>query len=91
MSAGRTRSGRERGADLRYNMEIRLEEAYSGKNRADSHSNFSHLRILLRLGRENRHPTRRRVQPAADRAASAMPRASSPWSELVQAVRAEVR
>ena len=31
MSAGRTRSGRERGADLRYNMEIRLEEAYSGK------------------------------------------------------------
>jgi molecular chaperone DnaJ len=28
---GRTRSGRERGADLRYNMEISLEEAYSGK------------------------------------------------------------
>jgi molecular chaperone DnaJ len=27
----RARSGRERGADLRYNMEIRLEEAYSGK------------------------------------------------------------
>jgi molecular chaperone DnaJ len=31
MAGGRTRSGRERGADLRYNMEIRLEEAYSGK------------------------------------------------------------
>src|SRR5438874_2120780 len=31
MGAGRARSGRERGADLRYNMEIRLEEAYSGK------------------------------------------------------------
>jgi molecular chaperone DnaJ len=31
MSGGRARSGRERGADLRYNMEIRLEEAYSGK------------------------------------------------------------
>jgi molecular chaperone DnaJ len=28
---GRGRSGRERGADLRYNMEISLEEAYSGK------------------------------------------------------------
>jgi molecular chaperone DnaJ len=28
---GRARSGRERGADLRYNMEIKLEEAYSGK------------------------------------------------------------
>src|SRR5271157_3054790 len=31
MGGGRSRSGRERGADLRYNMEIRLEEAYSGK------------------------------------------------------------
>jgi molecular chaperone DnaJ len=32
MSGARgARSGRERGADLRYNMEIRLEEAYSGK------------------------------------------------------------
>ena len=31
MASGRTRSGRERGADLRYNMEVRLEEAYSGK------------------------------------------------------------
>ncbi len=32
MGAARSRaSGRERGADLRYNMEIRLEEAFSGK------------------------------------------------------------
>src|SRR5438105_4382724 len=31
MGSGRGRSGRERGADLRYNMEISLEEAYSGK------------------------------------------------------------
>jgi len=31
MGGGRARSGRERGADLRYNMEIRLEEAYLGK------------------------------------------------------------
>jgi molecular chaperone DnaJ len=28
---GRSRSGRERGADLRYNMEITLEEAFAGK------------------------------------------------------------
>jgi len=28
----RSRSGRERGADLRYNMEITLADAYSGKN-----------------------------------------------------------
>ena len=31
MSSARGRTTRERGADLRYNMEIRLEEAYSGK------------------------------------------------------------
>ncbi|HEY1362261.1 MAG TPA: molecular chaperone DnaJ [Xanthobacteraceae bacterium] len=31
MGGGRGRTGRERGADLRYNMEISLEEAYSGK------------------------------------------------------------
>ena len=31
MGGGRGRSGRERGADLRYNMEISLEEAYFGK------------------------------------------------------------
>ena len=28
---GNSRSGRERGADLRYNMEVTLEEAYAGK------------------------------------------------------------
>jgi molecular chaperone DnaJ len=31
-SAQRGRSGRERGADVRYNMEISLQEAYAGKN-----------------------------------------------------------
>ncbi len=31
MSGGRRASGRERGADLRYNMEITLEDAYLGK------------------------------------------------------------
>jgi len=31
MASGRRSSGRERGADLRYNMEITLEEAYFGK------------------------------------------------------------
>jgi molecular chaperone DnaJ len=31
MAAARGRSGRERGADLRYNMEISLDEAYAGK------------------------------------------------------------
>jgi molecular chaperone DnaJ len=30
-AGGRQRSGRERGADLRYNMDIKLEEAFNGK------------------------------------------------------------
>jgi molecular chaperone DnaJ len=32
MAGTRGRSGRERGADLRYNMEISLDEAFAGKN-----------------------------------------------------------
>jgi molecular chaperone DnaJ len=32
MGGARSRSGRERGADLRYNMEISLDEAFAGKN-----------------------------------------------------------
>ncbi len=32
MGGSRGRSGRERGADLRYNMEISLDEAFAGKN-----------------------------------------------------------
>jgi molecular chaperone DnaJ len=32
MGGARGRSGRERGADLRYNMEISLDEAFAGKN-----------------------------------------------------------
>ena len=31
MASSRSRTGRERGADLRYNMEISLDEAYAGK------------------------------------------------------------
>src|SRR6202020_3397740 len=31
-AAGNRGTGRERGADLRYNMEISLQEAYAGKN-----------------------------------------------------------
>jgi molecular chaperone DnaJ len=42
---GRARSsgGRERGADLRYNMEISLEESFAGKDGADPRSDLDHL------------------------------------------------
>ena len=45
-------SGRERGADLRYNLEITLEEAFHGKTAAITHADFGRLRSLLRLRRE---------------------------------------
>ncbi len=47
--------GRERGADLRYNMEISLEEAYPRQDRPDRDSGLGDLRILLRHRRQGRH------------------------------------
>ena len=46
---GGQRSGRERGADLRYNMEITLEEAYSGKT--------AEIRVPTRLACDVCHGT----------------------------------
>ncbi len=56
---GRQRSsgGRERGADLRYNMEISLEEAFSGKTAQILCSNLDHLRYVLGFRRQARHAT----------------------------------
>ena len=46
---GRQSSGRERGADLRYNLEITLEEAFHGKTAIDPHADFGRVRSLRRL------------------------------------------
>ena len=46
--------GRERGADMRYNLEISLEEAFTGKNADDQDPDLRHLRGLLRHRREGR-------------------------------------
>ena len=43
--------GRERGADLRYNMEITLEEAFAGKTAQLRHADLGHLRGMLGLWR----------------------------------------
>ena len=48
-------SGRERGADLRYNMEITLEEAYRGKAAQDAPPDVRDVRDLLGHGRQGRH------------------------------------
>ena len=49
------RDGRERGADLRYNMEISLEEAFAGKTAQVRHADLGRLRSLLRHRRQGRH------------------------------------
>ena len=56
--AAAARQGRERGSDLRYNMEISLEEAYAGQDRADPHPDLGDLRSLLRHRRQGRHASR---------------------------------
>ena len=90
MSAGRARSGRERGADLRYNMEIRLEEAFSGKT--------AQIRIPTSVtceacsGSGAKAGTRPRLaRPVAGKAASGMPRDFSRWRELVRAAKGAAR
>ena len=63
--------GRERGSDLRYNMEISLEEAFAGKTAQIRIPTSGHLRSLLGLRRQGRHQAeglrdlrRRRQDPA---------------------------
>ena len=48
-------SGRERGADLRFNMEITLEEAYAGKTAQVRLPTSVTCEVLLRLRRQGRH------------------------------------
>ena len=77
---GRQSSGRERGADLRYNLEITLEEAFHGKTATDPHADFGRLRSLLRLRARAPARGRRPARPAADMGGCARNRASSPSS-----------
>ncbi len=88
---GRRGSGRERGADLRYNMEITLEEAYAGKNAEISRSDRDHLRGLLRHAAPSPAPRPSHAPPAADRAAFAPHPASSRSSAPARPARAAAR
>ncbi len=73
MSGRRGRgSGRERGADLRYNMEISLQEAFAGKAAQVRIPTSVTCRVLLRHGREARHqaknlPELRRLRQSPSR------------------------
>jgi molecular chaperone DnaJ len=84
----RGRSGRERGADLRYNMEISLDEAFAGK--------AAQLRIPTSARpapapAPRPAPSPRSARPARVPAASATPRAFSRWSGPARPARAAAR
>ena len=55
MASQRGRGGRERGADLRYNMEITPRGGLYRQDRADRDPGLRHLRILFRHRRQGRH------------------------------------
>ena len=88
---GAHRSGRERGADLRYNMEITLEDAYSRQGRRAAHPDVGHLRNLFRHRRQARHQAEDLPAPAAAPEKSVMRRASSRSNAPVPAVMAAAR
>ena len=82
--------GRERGADLRYNMEITLEEAFTGKT--------AQIRIPTSVTCEACSGTGAKAgtkpktcRPAAAPAEFAMRRASSRWNGPVRPARAAAR
>ena len=90
MAGQRGRGGRERGADLRYNMEITLEEAFRARprrSRSRSPSPANPVRAPAPRPAPSRRPARIAVAPAA----SARRRASSRWSGPVRAARAAAR
>ena len=74
---GRRRGGPQRGADLRYDLEITFEESAQRHRDHDPDSASGNLRDLQRLGRRARHRRRPPARSAAARARSGSSRASS--------------
>ena len=92
MAGGRgRRDGRERGADLRYNMEISLEEAFSGKTAQVRLPTSVACESCSGTGAKAGSQARRPVRTAAAPDASATRKASSRWSAPARAVRAAAR
>ena len=87
----RSRSWRERGADLRYNMEITLDEAFAGKTAQIRVPDERRLRNMHRHRRQARHQADAPAPPAAAPARCAPARASSPSSAPAPPARAAAR
>jgi|GEM_PF-1601644 len=93
MGGGRARrssGGRERGADLRYNMEITLEEAFSGKT-ARSASRPPSPAMSVRARGRNQGRSRRPAAPATAPVECAPARAFFPLSGPVRPVTGAAR
>ena len=84
-------SGRERGADLRYNMEISLQEAYAGKTAQIRIPTSVTCEALLRHRRQGRHQAEDLSDVRRRRARSATPRASSRSSAPARVAKAAAR
>ncbi len=83
--------GRERGADLRYNLEITLDQAYSGKkSRRSECPSATHVKHAPGPALSPA-PSRCPAQPAAELARCVRARASSPSSGRVPRARAAAR
>ena len=79
---GRRRGGPQRGADLRYDLEISFEESAARHRDHDSDSAAGELRDLQRVRRRGRLLARRPARSAAARARCACSRASSRRAHL---------
>ncbi len=88
---GGRQGGAGRGSDLRYNMEITLEEAFQGKTASLKLPTIDRLRHLLGHGRQARRQAASTARCAAARAACARSRASSPSSGRAPLARAAAR
>ena len=88
---GRARSNVYRGADLRYNLEITLEEAARGTETKIRIPTLEAMRNLPRQRRQARAPSRSPARPAAATARCACSRASSPSRRPARAAAAPAR
>ena len=88
---GRQSSGRERGADLRYNLEITLEEAFRGKTATIKMPTSVTCEACSGSGRARRLEAGQPARPAAATGGCARSRASSPSSAPARPVTAAGR
>ena len=84
----RRRSGPARGSDLRYDLEITLEQAWAGMDKEIIVPTSETCVVIAKAAGPSRAPRRRPARHVADPAVSARLKVFSRWSALAQRVRA---